>query len=205
MENASKALLIAGGMLIALLTITLLVIMFNQIGGFYSSEENAEREEQIAKFNLEYEAYNREDVRGTDLLSLINKVINYNERKSEEGVEGADIGFQAINMTVKGLDISKLTSDGEEPQLITKSNYTIKEFKINVINKLNKLIGNFPGGENELIKLSKTINDSSSEEVRKYYEYVQFKRAHFKCTNVEYNKKTGRIIKMEFEFTGKFE
>ena len=76
MENASKALLIAGGMLIALLTITLLVIMFNQIGGFYASEENAEREEQIAKFNLEYEAYNREDVRGTDLLSLINKVIN---------------------------------------------------------------------------------------------------------------------------------
>lgn len=38
-----------------------------------------------------------------------------------------------------------------------------------------------------------------------YYEYVQFKRAKFDCTSVEYNQQTGRIIKMTFKFTGKFE
>ncbi len=38
-----------------------------------------------------------------------------------------------------------------------------------------------------------------------YYEYVQFKRAKFDCTKVEYNQQTGRMIRMEFTFTGKFE
>ena len=41
------------------------------------------------------------------------------------------------------------------------------------------------------------------EDVYKYYEYIQFKRAYFNCTNVKYNSKTGRIISMEFEATGK--
>lgn len=42
-------------------------------------------------------------------------------------------------------------------------------------------------------------------EIYTYYEYVQFKRARFDCTNVEYNQKTGRLVRMEFQFTGKFE
>ena len=42
------------------------------------------------------------------------------------------------------------------------------------------------------------------EDVYKYYEYIQFKRAYFKCTGTTYNKQTGRITKMKFEFTGKF-
>ena len=42
-------------------------------------------------------------------------------------------------------------------------------------------------------------------DVYTYYEYVQFKRARFDCEKVEYSQKTGRIIRMEFKFTGKFE
>lgn len=38
-----------------------------------------------------------------------------------------------------------------------------------------------------------------------YYEYVQFKRAKFDCVETEYNQQTGRIVKMKFKFTGKFE
>ena len=38
-----------------------------------------------------------------------------------------------------------------------------------------------------------------------YYEYVQFKRAKFDCVETKYNGQTGRIIKMTFKFTGKFE
>lgn len=38
-----------------------------------------------------------------------------------------------------------------------------------------------------------------------YYEYVQFKRAKFDCVSTEYNQQTGRIIRMIFKFTGKFE
>lgn len=34
----------------------------------------------------------------------------------------------------------------------------------------------------------------------KYYEYVQFKKATFKCNNVEYDNATGRVKKMVFDF-----
>lgn len=36
-----------------------------------------------------------------------------------------------------------------------------------------------------------------------YYEYMQFKRGVFKCTNLEYDNNTGRVTKIDFEFTGK--
>lgn len=43
----------------------------------------------------------------------------------------------------------------------------------------------------------------NKEKVYTYYEFMQFKRANFECTGVEYNSGTGRIISMNFEFTGK--
>ena len=61
---------------------------------------------------------------------------------------------------------------------------------------------------NEIKKGSSII-----EEVYKYYEYVQFKRAHFNCTSLDgkgksgvtYDSNTGRIIEMNFVFNGKIE
>ena len=47
-------------------------------------------------------------------------------------------------------------------------------------------------------------NGSIKRNIYTYYEYVQFKRAHFKCTNVAYNQQTGRISRMDFKFTGEF-
>ena len=41
------------------------------------------------------------------------------------------------------------------------------------------------------------------EDALKYYEYIQFKRSYFDCVGEpEYDKNTGRILKMEFECTG---
>lgn len=46
---------------------------------------------------------------------------------------------------------------------------------------------------------------SKKNDVYQYYEYIQFKRARFDCTKVEYNQQTGRIKRMEFKFNKKFE
>ena len=32
----------------------------------------------------------------------------------------------------------------------------------------------------------------------KYYQYTQFKRAHFICETIEHDEETGRVNKMEF-------
>ena len=48
------------------------------------------------------------------------------------------------------------------------------------------------------------VGSDIREDVYTYYEYIQFKRAHFDCTDIEYDGNTGRVIGMEFEFNGKF-
>ena len=93
MENGSKALLMAGGILIAMLVIVLVVVVFNNIGSFYSSKGSSEASEQIAKFNLEYEAYNRDDVMGIELVSLLNKINNYNSQN-----DGTEISTNVKNL-----------------------------------------------------------------------------------------------------------
>ena len=56
----------------------------------------------------------------------------------------------------------------------------------------------------KIIDLYNDIQDLQ-QYVYTYYEYVQFKRGKFECTNVKYDEKSGRIIKMDFKFTGKFQ
>ena len=85
MENASKALIMAGSVLIALIIISCLVLMINNLSTYQGLQTQSEEVAQIEKFNNQYIIYNRDDVRGSDLYSLMNKVIDYNIRQSTEG------------------------------------------------------------------------------------------------------------------------
>ena len=82
MENASKALLIAGGVLIALIIISMLLAMFNNISNLQKEQEEQTRIEQITAFNSEFEAYNKKVMYGTDVITLINKVAENNKKYS---------------------------------------------------------------------------------------------------------------------------
>ncbi|MCI9286875.1 MAG: hypothetical protein HFJ57_02665 [Clostridia bacterium] len=86
MENASKALMIAGGVLIALMIITLLVYMFTSMSDVFKSEDEIKRIEELEAYNKEYESYNRKLLRGADIISLMNKAIS-NNKKYEDVLE----------------------------------------------------------------------------------------------------------------------
>lgn len=79
MENATKALLIAGGLLLAIMVVSLLVIFYDRLVGFEQNKQAVMSEEQIVKFNKEYEAYHRDNVTGYEMVSLLNKILNYNK------------------------------------------------------------------------------------------------------------------------------
>lgn len=79
MENASKALLMAGGILTALLVIGALILMFNQLGSYQKGNSDAEKNSQIAEFNKKFEKYAEGEINGTDIISLVNQVIDYNK------------------------------------------------------------------------------------------------------------------------------
>lgn len=73
MENASEALLIAGGILLAILTITLLVYMFGNLNTIGSADAEITEQERLNAWNAEWEAYNKRLLYGAEVLTVINK------------------------------------------------------------------------------------------------------------------------------------
>lgn len=73
MENATQALLIAGGVLIAILTVALLIYMFNNATTMELINAEKKDLERLAAWNQEWEVYNVSLLRGTEVLTVINK------------------------------------------------------------------------------------------------------------------------------------
>lgn len=80
MENATKALLIAGGVLIALIIITMFILMFNRISNIQKEQEEQTKIDQLTAFNAEFEAYNKKLMFGADVITLINKAAENNKQ-----------------------------------------------------------------------------------------------------------------------------
>lgn len=80
MENASKALMIAGGVLVALIIITMFLMMFNNLSNIKKEQEEATKVEQVEAFNAGFEAYNKKIMYGVDVITLINKVAENNKK-----------------------------------------------------------------------------------------------------------------------------
>ena len=59
MENASKALIIAGSVLLSVLIISALVLMFNRIGDFKRAEASTEDIQKINEYNKDIEIYHQ--------------------------------------------------------------------------------------------------------------------------------------------------
>ena len=128
MENASKALIMAGSVLIALIIISCLVLMINNLSTYQGLQTQSEEVAQIEKFNNQYIIYNRDDVRGSDLYSLMNKVIDYNIRQSTEGKElgqnGQYVGYRpmSISIDLKSYQSNLAYLDGKN-RLFTSARY----------------------------------------------------------------------------------
>lgn len=154
MENASKALIMAGSVLIALMIIGALLLMFNNLSSYQDTNIQNNREAQVLEFNNQYETYNRKEIRGSDLYSLLNKVVDYNRRKSDVATgndEGQNTRFEPMTIIVNfpDADMRKLkwTYDNNlrlfNASLIPNNklelNNTSNSFVNNVENKIEKL------------------------------------------------------------------
>ena len=79
MENATKALLMAGGVLITLLVIGALVLMFSNLQDYQIKNNASIEQTEIADFNNQFEPYNKKDLTLMELKSVYNKIISNNE------------------------------------------------------------------------------------------------------------------------------
>lgn len=94
MENASKALLMAGGILIAIITIALLVRSFTTIGIFQKAQLSEEEQAQLVEFNEQYTKYLGQYMYGTEVISVINKSLNNNSYKISTIIKFDEDGYK---------------------------------------------------------------------------------------------------------------
>ena len=234
MENSSKALLIAGGVLMAIMVVTLLVIGYNSITNYQRSKQSNMTQEQIAEFNKQYEAYNRDDVTGFELVSLINKVLSYNALNTVSTDSGEEdswnndntdkaytemfIQFEITDTDLKELfdkgtyDTQKQSSKKAIEDIMNNMHGLENEFGTNVMSKLARMTNYYNENTNELNieEINRVLGRQSTgwiyeedlpsiKQVSDYERYINFKRANFECTGTDYDKGTGRIIKIIFE------
>ncbi len=76
MENASKALIIAGAILLAILIISLGIIIYRQASGVLNS--NSMSEVDISTFNSKFTQFAGNNVRGAQVNSLLDQIQNNN-------------------------------------------------------------------------------------------------------------------------------
>ena len=247
MENATKALLIGAGMLFAVVVVSMVLYTYNQITTYYNSKQDEQEVKQQAEFNIEFSAYDRDDVTGFELVSLINKIINYNAQNVVDeglGFDNTDKYWTKMEIkftiTDKNLVEGELFKEGKKETIngsagrTFDSEYSNTNTKIEKImddmhelentysaGVLSKLVSNVDSLDiflteeekeqklqnNERIKtvkevLGKEMNLTGldKEDVIKYGQYIDFKRAEFESIpeEVEYDTKTGRLTKLSF-------
>ncbi len=239
MENASKALLMAAGVLIALVIVGAFMLMMSNLTDYQEKSYQSKADAQTTEFNNQYVGYIRDNIRGSDMVSLMYKVLDYNSRKSDAGYTEMRTEI-IIDSNIR----EKLAFD-DKNRLIMQNSYTQNEIhlifdssstgksirdiedlyqqkyanqistEISTIENLKDNKGFTDDGEQEFVD-SKILPVNTVQELRNkyggldqiyedalvYYEYVQFKRAVFNCTDSQYDANTGRIISVDFECTG---
>ena len=220
MENASKALIMAGGIILAMMLLAMLIYVWTTIGDSAESQNRKILVQQIAEFNKSYLAYDKTKMYGIDVITVVNKAINHNKTIGAEVTDPYYINIiikpnQTFETIVKKIDNSKPTITEETVDVITNeikqklgnpSNSYGAYLSKNVIYNLGTWQNNgqtFIMNNNFLDFFSGDTVDKTAKDGQITYimssALTNFKTAIFKCENVEYNEETGRVASMTFK------
>lgn len=182
MENASLALKIAGGILIAMLVVSLMVIGWRKTSKIEQANQDATVKKQIAEFNEQLLSYQNAIVSGFRMLSLANLTNDNNIRFSEaiDGYVSIRIYAKLMNTDghLPGWEDYNRTDDYKKIKLSTGAETRDKYF--NMIN----YVGTASNGPYYLAN-SKT--------------QTEFKQLYFQCVDVMFDNTTARVEQMVFE------
>lgn len=227
MENASKALIMAGSILMAILVIGLLVFGYQQLSSLQQTETDAEDNDKLARYMNQFEQFGR-TLYGSELLSLANLQEDYNtsDARINTGYDKVEITVtikksiaDTIYFQANTYDLSEIVEDAENLEKErakyekTKSAYNNKSVKY-YSGKSNReiaidLLGIEPPSnytsyqiENEILAKNSTTSNLLAE-IHAYTSlnstYTEFRTGkQFDCVDIGYNTQNGRINKMVF-------
>ena len=136
MENASKALIIAGAILLAILIISLGIMIYNQASGVVNN--NAMSEVDISSFNQKFEQYTGTNVRGAQVNSLLGQIqtnnVTYQDDTSRQVQVSVD-GSASWNGTRPSGTLVGVSYDKANTGETYKVTYTT-DSKTGLINKI---------------------------------------------------------------------
>lgn len=108
MENATKALLIAAAVLVAILIISLGLVVYNMAAESVNNNSSLSAQE-IQAFNDQFTQYEGNNVRGTRVNSLLKTALNNNITQQQEGNEGKIVTITASAGCTVAINLSEKT------------------------------------------------------------------------------------------------
>ena len=117
MENASKALIIAGAILISILLISIGIILINSGRDITETGTSGMNSQKIQTFNSQFTAYEGKR-KGSEIRSIFNTVNASNATDEEHQVEITGITSAADLKSTKNYDvtITYATADGDDTE-----------------------------------------------------------------------------------------
>ena len=219
MENASKALIFAGGLLITMLIVAALFFTTNQVRNLKSQEQLAEQTDEVAEYNNKFNKYASDNLYGVDLISLCNEVSNYNAKEHDnKNYHEIELEFDFSHSTSNPLgeyikkDKYYYRKDNDPKESSNTNLYKqYMRFEDFFNSKANKPITGLNGNQYTIKQLASMRNDESMNKVGKKSnqideigeynslksELTEFKTKKFKGEITEQDS-TGRITKMTF-------
>ena len=103
MENASKALLMAAGILIGVLVLSLLAYLIISFSQLYADIDKQNADQKLAQFNTQYTTYlHREDLTIYDVLTIVGYAKENNDNyRDKSGVVYAGSEDKIISVSLK--------------------------------------------------------------------------------------------------------
>lgn len=154
MENSTKAIIIAGGMFILIMVITLLVVFGRSLSSYMQGQHDKEIVKQVTEFNNKFANYQGTELRGNELISVLNRVIDYN------ALEAGEYGYDPVLVEIDLVDRNALDS-------VIKFNSTDENF---LFKKNASKIKNSKDSDDEL----KTISQKGTTILSKYSDKEKY-------------------------------
>ena len=206
MENASKALVMAGAVLIGIMVIATLLYAASTWGLLPQRKDDMEAAKQLAEFNQQFESYYRDSLYGTDLVSVLNKAIDNNKKYSVNYGEQMYINIIfTINTDIKSEKTTyyeyyagdKMGTIETDP--LTSGDVTLADGTYYLSNDKVKITNFLDGLEPTA---TKPVKDRTTDNCMVYTVTVsagsEFKARIFMCTDISYDE-YGRVKSMTFE------
>ena len=221
MDNASKALRIAGAVLLGLMVTSLLLFAYNTWTKYQKTNLETIQNQQATKFNATFDVYNKKALRGSDLVSLGNKLNSTNRAMAGEPdynvYDKSDVIKKNMNYRYPETDLMPIRAFVEFHN--NTSGYPVNTAPLatlpgmdyyfsDVLNEeyYGPLITYTHGASSYYIDLDEYIQKIYNND--KLYKLEKeaglenrkvFKGYYFECTEVEFDNRNGRYCRLYFK------